>query len=185
MKVFLTSLVVLKTLIAYDIDSIALEISKISGIDKQVYLSIIQIESNGKQNIIAFNGSKDFYKQLQGLKNIDNSLEIKQFYPNRIVIYSNTNKETIVAIARELYLLGKNFDLGVAQINSSNFSYEEIPLMLDLKYNIIKANNILADCQSKFKTIKPSIECYNKGYANHKGYDYFKKFINSYFRIEQ
>ncbi|RDU61851.1 transglycosylase SLT domain-containing protein [Helicobacter sp. MIT 14-3879] len=184
MKVFLILSVILKILFAYEVDSIIGEISKISGVDKKVYLSIIKIESNGKQNIIALNGSKDFYKQLQGLKYIDNSLEVKHFYPNRIVIYSNTNKNIIAAIAKELYLLNKNFDLGIAQINSSNFSYEEIPLMLDLKYNIIKANNILANCQAKYQSIKPSIECYNKGYANHKGYAYFKKFIKSYLGVK-
>lgn len=186
MKILAVLAIAFKFVVAYNLDSVIDEVALISGVDKQVYLSIVKIESNGKQNIIAFNGSDNFYNYLKGLKEIDSSLEIKKYSPNRIVIYSPNNSSSIVAIAKELYLLQKSFDLGIAQINSQNFSYEEIPLMLDIKYNIIKANNILADCRARFHlSIPSSIECYNKGYINHQGYSYYKKFMQSYLGVEK
>lgn len=177
--VFLTFFIISSTFGGAPINQIIADISKQSSVDKKVYYSIIKIESDWENNIIAFNANKKFYNELKPLKKIIGDMTLKFLKPNRIVIIAD--RESMVSIAQSLYKRKVNFDLGLAQINSVNFTYDEIPTMFNPKYNLIKANNILAQCAERYRiSPKSTIECYNKGFRNHKGYSYFNKFIKAY-----
>ena len=178
-KLLLISLLFASCFAKQPISEIIADISKQSSVDKRVYYSIIKIESDWENNIVAFNASKKFYNELKPLKKIIGDMTLKFLKPNRIVIIAD--RESMVSIAQSLYKRKVNFDLGLAQINSVNFTYDEIPTMFEPKYNLIKANNVLAQCAERYRiSPKSTIECYNKGFRNHKGYSYFSKFIKAY-----
>ena len=161
------------------VSDIIADIAKQSGVDKKVYYSIVKIESDWENNLIAFNSNKKFYNELKPLKKIIGDMSLKFLRPNRIIIIAD--RESIISIAQGLYKRKINFDLGIAQINSVNFAYDEIPAMFNPKYNLIKANNVLAQCAERYRiSPKSTIECYNKGFRNHKGYAYFNKFLKAY-----
>ena len=164
---------------AMPVSEIIADIAKYSGVDKKVYYSIIKIESDWESNIVAFNASKEFYNELKPLKKIIGDISLKFIRPNRVVIIAD--RESIISIAQVLYARKINFDLGLAQINSVNFKENEIPKMFEPKYNLIKANNVLAQCAEYYRiSPKSTIECYNKGFRKHRNYAYFQKFLKAY-----
>lgn len=153
-------------------------ITKQSGLPDWVLKIIVQIESGYANNILALRGDKDMYKSLVMLEKIVPVL-IKFYKPNRIVITGNKN--ALINIAQELFQKKYSFDIGVAQVNSINFKLSEIPSMLNSRYNLIKANNVLADCSNFYNiSFKDTLECYNKGFKEQKQYSYFNKFVNAY-----
>jgi len=78
-----------------------------------------------------------------------------------------------------------SYDLGIMQINSTNFvSYgikeNEVDYFLDNEKNIILGGAVLKECMNIFKGVeKKGIECYNKGTDSKKfkNYTYYKKII--------
>lgn len=165
--------------LATNLSEVIADIAKQSGVDRKIYYSIIKIESDWESNIVAFNASKEFYNELKPLKKIIGDISLKFIRPNRIVIIAD--RESIISIAQVLYARKINFDLGLAQINSVNFKENEIPKMFEPKYNLIKANNVLAQCAEYYRiSPKSTIECYNKGFRKHRNYAYFQKFLKAY-----
>lgn len=78
--------------------------------------------------------------------------------------------EEAIFVARALKANGYTFDLGLMQINSCNFSLNEIDKLFYPSYNVAKSAKILKSCVISFKRRRDQIECYNRGAGNLKRY---------------
>lgn len=151
------------------------ENSQQAGIDGRILYTIAKIETNFNPLTIAF-VSKEHYKPFKNTKTL------KQKYKDRFLYsISSNDKDVLIEHARDLIVLKKeSVDVGLMQINSINFSLDELDNMFDLNYNIAKSLKVLDICCVKYSNVKEIIECYNKGFRQHKYNDYYTKFKKSF-----
>ena len=144
------------------------------NIDKKILYTIAKIESNFNTNVIAFVSDKK-------VNIIGKNIKIKNLnYKNKYLIQISSDINTLKKIAIFFIQKGYKIDVGLMQINSQNFTLQELDYIFNLDYNISKAVDILYQCKNKFKNVKNTIECYNKGNKLGKNYDYYKRFLSHY-----
>lgn len=155
------------------------EIGKINRIDSRLLYSIAKVESNFEPLIIAFVSNKKDFK-------FKNAKTTVLPYKKKHLIQIRANEETLKAIAMELINKGYKIDVGLMQINSINFTKEELPFIFKPKYNIHKSAQVLKNCNEKFEDLRGTLECYNKGFTKKFSYDYYSKvkesFVTSFLR---
>ncbi|ARE81418.1 transglycosylase SLT domain-containing protein [Campylobacter helveticus] len=147
-----------------------------ANIDKRLLYTLAKIESNFEPLIIAFTSKNK-------INIMGNNIDLRHLkYKDKFLIQIRSDAKTLEKIA--LYLLDKGFniDIGLMQINSINFTKEEIPYLFNPSYNIKKAIKVLKTCKSKFNSLKQSIECYNKGNRLGVRYDYYANFTRHFIR---
>ena len=149
------------------------EIGKMQQIDSKLLYSIAKIESNFDPLVIAFTSKKKDF-------NFTNAKTIIMPYKNKNLIQVRADENTLKLIAKELINKGYKVDVGLMQINSVNFSSEELPYIFKPKYNIYKSAQVLKGCNAKFQSLKEILECYNKGFGEKSSYDYYLKVKNSF-----
>lgn len=147
-----------------------------SKIDKRLLYTIAKIESNFEPLIIAFTSTKRL--RIEGGR-----VSVKHLkYKNKYLIQIRGSQKDLETIALYLINQGLNIDIGLMQINSINFTKEELPLLFNPSYNVKKATQVLSQCRAKFGSLKKSIECYNKGNNLGKSYNYYTNFTRHFIR---
>ena len=149
------------------------QVAREEQIDVKLLYSIAKIESNFEPLIVAFtSGSRNYH-----FKNAKVSVKS---YKDKYLIQVRADEYTLKDIVRKLINAGINVDVGIMQINSINFSDNELNHIFKPKYNIQKSTQVLKNCNAKFFTLKETIECYNKGFRKKKTYDYYTKVKDSF-----
>lgn len=182
MRVFILVLISLTFCFAnkQDIADAIKDVSNKSGVDARIYYSIIEIESGFRPYSLSMVANE---KMLEATKKLpkENFIVKSSPYNNKYLIsVFSYNENDIVELAKVLYKLDLNIDMGLMQISKQHVSEDEIERIFNPRYNIIKGNNVLADCANRYKTLAQSIECYNRGFINKKTLTYYKKFVNSF-----
>jgi type IV secretion system protein VirB1 len=151
-----------------------------SGLDARVYYTIAKIESGFEPWCIGLIGNAQLIKAIKDLKVFD--VKTSKTGDNYLVSVISSSKEDIIALAKVLYPLNINFDVGLMQISKQHIEENEIEKIFEPNYNLAKGSNILYGCANKFKEIKASIECYNKGFNVGNNKKYYELFLSSYNR---
>lgn len=142
-------------------------------IDPRVLYTIAKIESNFEPLIISFTSySKDF--------NFENAVTKTGKYKDKFTVSITADKFRLQEILEYLIDRGFSVDAGLMQVNSINFSKHEIPYIFELEYNIHKSTKVLEGCIQQYKTMRDSIECYNKGFKRKITYGYWDRFKNNF-----
>ncbi|RDU60379.1 transglycosylase SLT domain-containing protein [Helicobacter sp. MIT 14-3879] len=158
--------------IAYELKEASIK----HNIDKRVLYTIAKIESGFNPLIISFVSKSTKYQFNQLTKQVSN-------YKNQyLIVFKGSEKYLKEALKILLQDKELKIDVGLMQINSTNFKEDEIDKIFNLSYNIDKSSKILKSCIAIKTTLKDSIECYNKGTRKIKKYNYFNKFKNSYLK---
>jgi type IV secretion system protein VirB1 len=155
-------------------------VSEKSGVDARIYYSIIDIESNFKPYSISMVANGAILKATEKLPSKIYSVKSSPYNNKHLISVFSDSEEDIVKLARVLYDFDFNIDMGLMQISKQHIGEDELEFIFNPKYNIIKGNNVLADCVKKYKVLSQSIECYNKGFKNKNTLSYYKKFVNSF-----
>ena len=163
-----------------DIADAIKDVSNKSGVDSRIYYSIIEIESGFNPYVLSMVANEKFLEATKKLPKENFKVKASP-YNNRYLISVFADEESdIIELAKVLYKFDLNIDMGLMQISKQHVSEDEIEHIFNPKYNIIKGNNILASCATKYKVLSQSIECYNRGFVNKKTLNYYKKFVNSF-----
>ncbi len=160
----------------YEIANSLKNASKINNIDARVLYTIAKIESAFDPFIISFVSDRSDFR----FDNVD--VKVAKFRSKKLINISSKSPQTLIKIAHKLIDDGYKIDVGLMQINSQNFSKNELNQMFDLDKNIKAAAKILKSCNTKYQTMQKTIECYNKGFKGAKSLDYFTRFKNSFNR---
>lgn len=183
---FLITIILQNYLFAFSDQYIADAIKKISKkeeIDVRIIYTIVQIESNFKPFAISMTTSEKNAKEFQSIKNPHIKIYTKEYSLNKnkwIVSFYPENLAYAKALARAFKKQNFSFDVGIAQINTTNFNIEEIDYIFDPIYNLTKSSKVLKDCQKIKKDLKSTIECYNFGTKERGSYPYYNKFKTTY-----
>ena len=174
-------------LFAYDQNNImqAIEIvSSEENISKDILFTIVKIESDFSPLVISFLTNEENAKYFKTLENenikivigkysLDNSKQVVTIYPNTL--------RRAIKISKSLLENNFNIDVGLAQINSSNFSINEIDEIFEPLNNLRRSSKILRNCyNAKNKKMQETIECYNYGMRQRESYPYYTRFYNFY-----
>ncbi|MDR2342726.1 MAG: transglycosylase SLT domain-containing protein [Campylobacteraceae bacterium] len=156
-------------------------VSKKSGIDARIYYSIIDVESNFKPYTIGMVVNSSILKAIKDLPSAIYNVKVSRYNGKYhfISVFSD-KEEDIVALAKSLYKFDFNIDMGLMQISRQHVREDELEFIFNPKYNLIKGNNIFAECVKKYKVLSQSIECYNKGFKEKSILQYYRKFVNSF-----
>jgi len=179
-----------------EISESILWVAKKYKIAPAIIYTIVSIESNFEPYVITIETTQKIAQLLEGLRALGlrivtggttfhSKQAIVNIYPNDI-----TMAQYIAEILKEH---GYNFDLGLMQIHSSNFTADEVSTLFYPKNNLDKSIKILKTCMKIFKSKKNYIECYNRGGSNLKKaldkgslkypyYTRFKKHYNKFFK---
>lgn len=168
--------------IANAIKKIAFE----ENISPKILYTIVKIESNFNPKIISMLLEKDEVKKVTSLNRKDRFKVTSYDYalnPNKkivnILAYKKDDLTILIKILKEN---GFSFDVGLAQINSHNFSLSEVEKIVSLEGNLRKASQILKSCIVAKKDIEDAIECYNYGLKPRKKNIYFARFKKSFIK---
>ncbi|HDX6248321.1 TPA: transglycosylase SLT domain-containing protein [Campylobacter fetus subsp. venerealis] len=154
-----------------------------SGIDVRILYTIAKTESDFKPYIISFLISDyNLVKNLKnGFKNSIYEFRYSKYDKKRYAVsVSSHNKEAIKELAIFFWDFDFNVDFGLMQISKQNLKKDELDYIFNPEYNVKKSKEILTMCANKYLKAKDAIECYNKGFAPKKSYNYYAKFINHY-----
>jgi type IV secretion system protein VirB1 len=154
-------------------------VSEKSGVDSRVYYSIIDIESNFKPYSISMVVNSSILKAVSNISEIYDIKSSRYGKKYLVSVFSNA-EDDIIELAKALYKFDFNIDMGLMQISKQHVGEGELEYIFNPKYNIIKGNNVLANCVKKYKVLSQSIECYNKGFKKNEALSYYKKFANSF-----
>jgi soluble lytic murein transglycosylase-like protein len=156
-----------------------INVSKQSGLDRSIYYTLINIESNFNPYSVGIVGSE---KLLQKIKE-SNLFDVKASkYGQNYLISITGSKEDILALSEALYEFDINFDMGLMQISRQHVKKDELKQIFDFEYNIAKGSNILRSCVDKFNATQEIIECYNRGFNVGKSKKYYEVFVKNYNR---
>jgi hypothetical protein len=160
-------------------------------IDPSTIYTIASIESNFKPYVITIETTPKIAKLLEALREL--GLKIitgGTTFHSKQAIVNIYPKDIAMAqyIAEILKQNDYDFDLGLMQIHSTNFTLEETAALFYPKNNIEKSMKILRTCMKRFKAKKNQIECYNRGGGNLNRallnkklkYPYYSRFIEHY-----
>jgi type IV secretion system protein VirB1 len=158
-------------------------VSEKSGIDARIYYSIIDVESNFKPYTIGMVVNSSVLKAMENLPSATYNVKASKYNSRSYFVsaFSN-NEEDIIGLAKALYKFDFNIDMGLMQISKQHVKEDELEFIFNPKYNLIKGNNIFAECVKKYKVLSQSIECYNKGFNKKNALQYYRKFVNSFNR---
>ncbi|HEG6593491.1 TPA: transglycosylase SLT domain-containing protein, partial [Campylobacter jejuni] len=99
------------------------------NIDKKILYTIAKIESNFNTNVIAFVSDKK-------VNIIGKNIKIKNLnYKNKYLIQISSDINTLKKIAIFFIQKGYKIDVGLMQINSQNFTLQELDYIFNLDYN--------------------------------------------------
>jgi hypothetical protein len=154
-------------------------VSLLSGLDKSIYYTLINIESDFNPYVIGLIGNKKLLEKIKetNLFKVQNSK-----YGQNYLISVSGNKEDIISLSEALYEFDINFDVGLMQISRQHFKKDELKRIFDFEYNIAKGSNILHSCAKKFNHTQKIIECYNKGFQIGTSKKYYELFAKNYNR---
>lgn len=165
-----------------DIDMVANE----QGIDFDILYTIVKIESNFKPLQISFLTNEKNAKYFKKQANENIKVIISSYSLNRakwvVNIQTNTVKRA-KEITKILVEGGFSVDVGLGQLNSINYSLEEIDYIFDPVYNLRKCAEILRNCyKAKNGNLQKAIECYNYGTRERGSNPYYKRFYEHYMK---
>ena len=152
-----------------------------SNIDVRVLYTIAKTESDFQPYIISFlTSDTGLIKKLRaGFKgSIYRFRSAKYNSPKYAVSISSNRKEAMLELAKFFWDFDFNVDFGLMQISKQNLKRDELEFIFDPQYNVSKSKEILAVCAGRYSSAKDAIECYNKGFAAKKNYDYYARFMN-------
>ncbi|HHO42671.1 MAG TPA: hypothetical protein ENN12_04865 [Epsilonproteobacteria bacterium] len=165
-----TSVASAKTFSEKEVGEAMIKVAKNYNIKPEILYTIASIESNFEPLAIAVETSRESAEILSKLR----SLNIRVVFGDRktyhskkslISIYPNDYEDAILIIG----LLEKykfSFDVGLMQINTWNFTLDEVEEMFVPEKNLEKAAIVYNDCRHHFKTTPNRVECYNRGVKN-------------------
>lgn len=182
-KLVLSMFFVVSCLFGVSDDEIAKSLNLVSqktSVDKTLLYLIADIESGFNNNIIAFQCDKWLIKYLK--KKLPSRYKISYAkYKNRyLVSVKNENTKELENLVLALWDMGLKLDIGLMQINQANLNKNDIALFFNPNFSVAKASEVLQGCGLKFKDLKNIVECYNKGFAKKKSFDYYAKFEAKY-----
>ena len=163
------------------------------AVDTSMLYTLISIESNFEPYVITIETTPKTATFLKALKDVGLKVVTGGVtYHSKQAIVNIYPEDITMAqyIATSLKQNKYDFDLGLMQIHSSNFTLEETTNLFYPKNNIEKGLKILTHCLKTFRTQNNQIECYNRGAGNLKkarrkgkiSYPYYKRFISHYNR---
>lgn len=160
-----------------DIANTIKKYAKEYDIDQRILYTIAKIESGFNPKAIAF-----VSKTKNPLKFSEVKVKTAKYRDKYIIsLYPHSNQKAI-SLAKQIINAGYKIDIGLFQINSVNFKYNEIEKMFNIEHNAKKAVEILNFCSLKKQKFKNTIECYNKGLRSNTNFDYYLKFKNSFIK---
>jgi len=181
------SLFFIGTLFGYTNREIAQAISDVAtqeGIGVKVLYTIIKIESNFEPFAISFLTNEENAKYFKSLESANAKVTISNYSLNRakwVVAIKPANEQYARGILRLLVENGFSVDAGLGQINSVNYTLDEIDYIFEPHYNLRKSAKVLRRCfDAKFKDMQKTIECYNYGMRNRNSNPYYKRFYEHY-----
>jgi len=168
-----------------DIAKAIKDVAKREDVDMRILHTIVSIESNFEPFVIAMTTTKENAKAFKRIndKNVrivaseykyNKKKWILSFYPNSLAMAK--------ALARAFKTQKFSFDVGLSQINTTNFKMEEIDYIFDPKYNLSKSSKILKECQRIKKNIIDTIECYNYGTKKRNSNPYYNRFKSTFMK---
>lgn len=164
-------------------------------IDPSILFTIGSVESDFEPLAIAVETTQESARVLSALRS--DSIRVvfgdRKTYHSRRSIISLYPKdlETANYVIALLEKYGFCFDVGLMQINTVNFTLDEVRQMFLPENNVAKAASVYNVCRKHFKTLKNRVECYNRGAGNlksalakknHSYYPYWKRFKRHYTR---
>lgn len=155
----------------------ALKLASIQNdIDKRILYTLAKIESNFNPLVISFTSKQNHFS-------FKNLTKRTSRYKDKYLINFLGEEKDLQEALRHLMRQGIKVDVGLMQINSTNFKEKEIPFIFNPSYNVKKSLEILKYCIKEKRIVKDSIECYNKG-ANrtYQSYEYYKRFYISFLK---
>ncbi|MDR1285371.1 MAG: transglycosylase SLT domain-containing protein [Campylobacteraceae bacterium] len=155
-------------------------VSEKSGVDARVYYSIIDIESDFKPYSISMVANSTILEATKNLPSQTYNVKSSRYKDKYLISVFSDSEEDIIKLAKVLYDFDFNIDMGLMQISKQHIQESELESIFNPKYNIIKGNNVLADCVKAYKVLSQSIECYNKGFRKKSALMYYQKFANSF-----
>ncbi len=185
-KNILTILLMHNFLFAFDNTDIAKAIKEIAlreNIDQRILYTIAKIESNFKPFAICMTTSKENALQFKQIQNPNIKIIASEYKYNKnkwIISFYPKNLLYAKALATAFKKQNFSFDVGLTQINTTNFKLEEIDYIFDPKYNLLKSSKVLKSCLKMKKDIKKTIECYNYGTKHRNSYPYYTKFKKAF-----
>ena len=164
-------------------DAIA-DVSKTQGVGVKILYTIIKIESNFEPFAISFLTNEQNAKYFKKLENKNVKITISNYSLNRakwVVAIKPINEAYAREIAKMLIKDGFSIDVGLGQINSVNFSKDELDDIFNPEFNLRKCAKVLRKCyNAKSKDMRQTIECYNYGMRNRHSNPYYKRFYEHY-----
>lgn len=185
-KLVLSFLLITTSLFSFNEAYIANAIKDISvkeSIDQRILYTIVNIESKFSPFAICMLTTKSNALQFKNINHpnikvvtneykLDSSKWVVSFYPDSLALAK--------ALTKAFKQQGFSIDVGLGQINSRNFSIEEIDYIFEPNYNLKKSSIVLKTCAKEKKDLKDIIECYNYGFRNRGSYPYFNRFVESF-----
>lgn len=155
-------------------------------ISPRILYTLVKIESNFNPKIISMLVEKDDVDKITTL-NYKNRFKVSSYNyslnpSKKIVNIQAYKKDDLIVLVKLLKENGFSFDVGLAQINSHNFSISEVENIVSLEGNLRKATQILKSCIVAKKDIENAIECYNYGLKPRKKNIYFARFKKSFIK---
>lgn len=156
------------------------------NISPRILYTIVKIESNFNPKIISMLLKKNEVNKITTL-NYKNRFKVSSYDyalnpDKKIVNITAYKKEDLVVLVKILKENNFSFDVGLAQINSHNFSVSEIESIVSLEGNLRKATQILKSCITAKENIEDAIECYNYGLRPRNKNIYFARFKRSFIK---
>lgn len=152
-----------------------------SNIDVRVLYTIAKTESDFQPYIISFLTSDTglIEKLRAGFKGSIYRFRSAKYNSSKYAVsISSNSKEAMLELAKFFWDFDFNVDFGLMQISKQNLKKDELEFIFDPQYNVSKSKEILALCAGRYSSAKDAIECYNKGFAAKKNYDYYARFMN-------
>lgn len=160
-----------------DIANTIKKYAKEYDIDQRILYTIAKIESGFNPKAIAFVSETKNPLKFNKVK-----IKVAKYKNKYLISLYPHSKQKSIELAKQIIGAGYKIDIGLFQINSVNFKYNEIEKMFNIEYNTKKAIEVLNFCSSKKQTFKNTIECYNKGLKSNTNFDYYLRFKNSFIK---
>ncbi|MCZ6116996.1 transglycosylase SLT domain-containing protein [Campylobacter ureolyticus] len=189
MKILFFIFFSINLLFSYSYEEILYAIKDVSykeGIANKVLYTIVKIESDLNPYAISFLTNKQnaiYFKSLE-TKNIRVKASPYSLNKSKWVVSINPSNESYaIEISKLLLKNGFNIDVGLGQLNSQNFSLNEIEYIFNPNYNLTKCAKILRKCfNAKNKDMQQTIECYNYGMRHRGSNPYYKRFYKHFMK---
>jgi len=152
-----------------EISEAILHVAKKYHIAPSTIYTLASIESNFEPYVITIETTPTIAKFLEALRDLGLKIVTGGVtFHSKQAIVNIYPKDIAMAqyIAEILKQNAYDFDLGLMQIHSNNFTLEETAVLFYPKNNLEKSMKILSTCMKRFSENKNQIECYNRGGGN-------------------